>query len=239
MTRPRPDAGRLPIQAVLFDLDDTLLDRQETVHRFVRAQYRRWHHWLRHVPEATYAERFIALDAYGTRSKEDVYRQLIEEFGLSHLTWQALLDDYLTCRQADCVPLPSVQPTLTTLAASGLFLGIVTNGWAVVQTAGIEALGIKNMLGAIVISEQEGVRKPDPEIFRRAVARLAADPGRTVFVGDHPVADIKGARDAGLLTVWRRQPHWPPPTACDGVIDDLAELPALLTALAASSLRPG
>jgi FMN phosphatase YigB (HAD superfamily) len=55
--------------------------------------------------------------------------------------------------------------------------------------------------------------------------------GRTVFVGDNPVVDIEGARNAGLRTVWKRDLVWPPPAEVDAAIDDLGELPGLVQRL--------
>jgi putative hydrolase of the HAD superfamily len=53
----------------------------------------------------------------------------------------------------------------------------------------------------IVDSHLEGVEKPDPEIFRRALARLGATADRTLFVGDIVSIDVVGARGAGLRPV--------------------------------------
>ena len=69
--------------------------------------------------------------------------------------------------------------TLHHLRNAGVRLGIVTNGAAVVQQAKIEQLGLSALVDAVLISEREGVRKPNPEIFYRAVARLGVEVSQT------------------------------------------------------------
>jgi putative hydrolase of the HAD superfamily len=49
---------------------------------------------------------------------------------------------------------------------------------------------------------------------------------KCMFVGDHPLVDVAGARAAGLTAVWKRDVYWEPPTGADAVIDELHELAA-------------
>lgn len=73
-------------------------------------------------------------------------------------------------------------------------VGLVTHGRQSIQKATIEALGIWGLLDQILISESEGVRKPDPEIFFRAASRLELRTTECCFVGDHPEADGRWLR---------------------------------------------
>ena len=66
----------------------------------------------------------------------------------------------------------------------------------------IEALGLEPLVDAILISEAEGLRKPDAAIFFRAAERAGARPEECLFVGDNPEADILGAHGAGMKTAW-------------------------------------
>jgi len=85
-------------------------------------------------------------------------------------------------------------------------------------------LGLEHSFDAILVSEEEGVRKPDAEIFRRALARCGVDAREALFVGDHPVADVEGAHRAGLLAVWKHVPYWPPVIIAAPTIRDLSEV---------------
>lgn len=80
---------------------------------------------------------------------------------------------------------------------------------------------------AIISSETACSYKPHPGIFCYATAQLDLDPGSTLYVGDSPVADVVGARAAGMLTAWINRPGnpWPLQTPePDLVIRDLRDL---------------
>lgn len=226
------------IAAVAFDLDGTLHDRDASLVAFATAQHRRLRRQLAHVPEQTYADRFVELDARGHVWKDEVYDKLVGELSIRDVTGSALLDDYLAHFHEHCVPFPHLHETLAQLTAAGLTLGIISNGLGDFQMATIRALGIEPYFLAICISEREGVRKPEAAIFRRALARLGTSADRAVFVGDHPVADIDGARRVGMRAVWKRDASWPQIVEADAVIDHLAELPALVRRLSESMLLP-
>jgi putative hydrolase of the HAD superfamily len=227
------------IDAVLFDLDGTLLDRDASVAAFARAQHRRLRPALAHIPEHAYVARFVELDARGHVWKDEVYRRLTSELAIEGIGPDDLLADFLAHFHRHCLPFPNLLATLDGLAGMGLSLGIISNGRGDFQMATIRALGIESSLSVITISEWAGVRKPEPAIFHQALDRLGASAGRAVFVGDHPVADVAGARAAGLRAVWKRDAGWPAPPEADAVIDDLAELPALIARYSGVALADG
>jgi putative hydrolase of the HAD superfamily len=76
----------------------------------------------------------------------------------------------------------------------------------------------------ILISDAEGISKPDRQIFHRALDRLNTDPAQAVFVGDHPEVDVAGARAAGMRAIWRRDPRVSRMVQADGVIEELGDL---------------
>jgi putative hydrolase of the HAD superfamily len=80
--------------------------------------------------------------------------------------------------------------------------GIVTNNVAAEQRQKIAACGFGPLLDAVVISEEAGVTKPDPRIFRLALDALGCEAGETVMIGDAWGTDIEGARAAGISPVW-------------------------------------
>jgi putative hydrolase of the HAD superfamily len=101
--------------------------------------------------------------------------------------------------------------TLQTLREIGMKIGVITNGGTERQQRKLESLGISSWFDAILISEAEGVRKPDAEIFHRAVGRCGVHAREAIFVGDHPETDVGGALQAGLRAVWKVTPYWPCP----------------------------
>lgn len=210
--------------AYLFDLDGTLYSRDELVRRLVVEQQREFQQELGHVEASDYINRVIELDAHGYFPKEQLYIQIGKELGLDQGVQTRLLSHFWDRYDAHC-ELP--EDTLTTLRAlrkQGVQLGIVTNGRVDRQEGKIAALGIRDYFDTVLISEAEGLKKPHPEIFHRAVKRCRTSVDEAVFIGDHPIADIDGARNVGLAAIWKKVPYWDMARADVVVVDRLAEL---------------
>ena len=217
------------VRAVLFDLDGTLLNRDASLRDFVAHQHARLNRFLSHIPLDEYVQRFLQLDSDGRVWKDKVYQSLVEEFTIEGMEWPSLLQDYWDHFHNHCIPFPNLDVTLATLQAQGIRLGMITNGYGEFQTRSIRALGIHHYFDAVLISEWEGVRKPDPEIFTRALERLEVSASESVFVGDHLEHDVVAAKNAGLKAIWKRNAPGHPRTEvagneADGVIDDLADI---------------
>ena len=211
------------IKAVLFDLDGTLLDRDESVRNFIHSQYDRLNRIVGHIPRENYIKRFIELDQRGYVWKDKVYQQLVDEFEITETTCEELLQDYLSEFKNHCVPFPNLITTLEKLKSLDVRLGIITNGRGQFQKDNIKALGIERYFDTILISEWEGIKKPDPEIFKRALKQLNVSAHQSIFVGDHPENDVKAAQNVGMIGVWKKDPQWDSIEA-DYIVDDLAEL---------------
>jgi putative hydrolase of the HAD superfamily len=210
--------------AILFDLDGTLFDRDAAFLELVQAQYVVFEAALQPLSAESFVRRVVELDEHGYVGKAAVYSTLVTEFGLP-----AALSDRLTAHFYETYAsysrcFPEVPSVLSTLRARGIKLGIITNGSTQMQEEKIRQLGISDLLDVTLVSEREALRKPDRRIFERALHRLSVEAAEAWYVGDHPVADIQGAFDAGLTPVWRRVPHWPPPTVPCRHINALDEL---------------
>ncbi|MFD1121420.1 HAD family hydrolase [Methylophilus flavus] len=188
------------MRAVLFDLDGTLHDRAAGLVAFVRDQFIRFGIDPKQLNR--FVSRFIALDANGKVWKTEVYSQLIKEFELmGSPTVEALVKEYLGLYPGFAMPMADAKYVLEILKTRQIVVGIVTNGRSDLQRSVITALGFDALVSAIVISEEVGVRKPQREIFDRALKKLGVSAAETIFVGDDAVADIEGALNAGLYTV--------------------------------------
>jgi putative hydrolase of the HAD superfamily len=222
------------IAAVLFDLDETLLDRTQSLTRFVQAQYQRFFPHCHHIPPGAFRQRFVELDAHGTVWKDKVYQQLLAEQKFAGVGWEELLNDYVDHFADSCVGFPHLHTMLDALAVRGYRLGIVTNGRSPFQERNIAALGIRHYFGAVLVSEAERVRKPDPEIFLRAAARLQARVDEVVFIGDNPQADIAGAQRCGMKAIWFAPRAVGECAFADAVCNGLHELADLVEGMGAS-----
>ncbi|PEZ00663.1 L-2-haloalkanoic acid dehalogenase [Bacillus sp. AFS018417] len=212
------------VKAVIFDLDGTLLDRDSSLKLFIKDQYKRYINELEHVPEELYINRFIELDNKGYVWKDKVYERLLQEYVISSLTWEQLLEDYISNFQHHCIPFSNMEHVLQELKNSGILLGMITNGFTEFQLLNIRALGIDKYMDIILVSEQEGLKKPQAEIFLRALERLGVSSEESVYVGDHPENDVVGARNVGMHAIWKKDTYWGNPFTDEHVIDDLKEL---------------
>jgi HAD superfamily hydrolase (TIGR01662 family) len=118
---------------------------------------------------------------------------------------------------------------LRDLHDAGYALGCITNTLA--DTAAIRAMlrqhGVEEMMRAVVVSADEGWRKPHPSLFEKGLRALAVAPDEAIFVGDSPLHDVGGAQGVGMRAVITRQ-YVTRPTdglpVADGIIDHLREL---------------
>jgi putative hydrolase of the HAD superfamily len=216
------------IQAVVFDLDGTLLDRRRSFDRFVRDQRMRFSDVLCAIDEDEYVECLVELDRDGYAPRKNLITGMAARFGLPIPFAEMLLSDYRAGFPSACVLFPDAAQTLSSLRASGFKLGLITNGSVRMQSRKLECLTLAPMFDAILISDAEGISKPDRRIFHRALERLNANPAQAVFVGDHPEVDVAGARAAGMRAIWRRDPMVPGRVEAEAVIEELGELLTLL-----------
>jgi putative hydrolase of the HAD superfamily len=127
---------------------------------------------------------------------------------------------------------PDVRPTLEILA-SRYRLGLVTNGLACLQRYKLASSGLADYFASVTVAGDVGIAKPDPVIFRHALATLRADTTQSAMVGNSLRSDIAGAQGVGVRAVWVNRLCEP---LSDGIIPDieiesLAELPDTLDAL--------
>ncbi|GGK09264.1 hypothetical protein GCM10007063_34650 [Lentibacillus kapialis] len=94
----------------------------------------------------------------------------------------------------------------------------------------IKALDINKYTDTILISEWEGIKKPDPKIFKAALEKLDVSAKESIFVGDHPEKDVKAAQSIGMKTIWKKGDQWGNVKA-DFIVDDLEEIPQIINQL--------
>jgi putative hydrolase of the HAD superfamily len=123
---------------------------------------------------------------------------------------------------------------LRDLRTAGVRTGLLTNGPSWMQRRKVELLGLEAQLDAIGISEELGASKPDPAAFAGTLSLMGSAPEETVMVGDHLDWDVRGALAAGMRgAVWvagEEDEREPPAGAMK--VARLGEVPAALAALA-------
>jgi putative hydrolase of the HAD superfamily len=129
------------------------------------------------------------------------------------------------------VAVPGAVEAVRAVAGRGLVLAVISNTGRTPGTVLRRLLagaGVLDAFHVLSFSDEVGVRKPDPGIFRRTLAEAGCRPEAAVHVGDDPVSDVAGARGVGMRAVHYVPPGRPAADAADLVVRDLAELPAAL-----------
>ncbi len=202
------------IQAVLFDLDDTLVDFQYSRRLGLRAVQELLPD-LAPVPLEElelvhdlelHANYLLTLD--GSLSDDDArlerIRGICSRYGLwpDDETVAGAASAYACAQQSNPRLVPGVPELLDALRGQ-VWIGVVTNGPSGRQRDKLEFLGIRaDALDALAISEEVGAAKPDPPIFRYALEQLEVAPEQTTMVGDSWENDILGALGMGMTAVW-------------------------------------
>jgi putative hydrolase of the HAD superfamily len=201
--RPLPDPDA-PVDAVLFDVDDTL------------CRYRRPGAELLPLAfDRVGVEPFFDVEDYHERypeflaTAEDVaslreacFASLAAERDRDPAVGRRVARAYAAERDHRNVrPLPGARAAVERLAADHR-LGVVTNGGPSMQREKLDALGLGDAFETVVHAGYDTAPKPDPEPFERALGALGVDPERAVHVGNSHRSDVAGGRAAGVRAAW-------------------------------------
>ncbi len=190
-----------PIEAIIFDLDNTLVSRYE-------AFLRLFEHWYDTLPVGG---RPADRDAFiGQMAKHADYYEPLADIYLDMLrVWPGSISnvDETVEAHSNLMPQmvrldPRTEEMLRRFNSVGIPVGVVTNGGSTIQRGKLRNTGIADLVTACVVSEEFGARKPDPSIFTQAMKLIGASPESTLFVGDNPEDDIVGADAVGMSTAW-------------------------------------
>ena len=172
------------MHAILFDLDNTLIDRDYALNQALLHEFDR--------PEKV--ESLLKLDASGYGSRSDFLASWSHMSG-SLKTMPDLSDAISEYLEPD-------QKMLSALSnlSQQVPLGIISNGGVENQWAKIHSAGLGRCFNEanVWISGELPYEKPDREIFQLACKSLNVSVSETLFIGDHPVVDVQGALNAGL-----------------------------------------
>ena len=197
-------------KAVIFDIDDTLysyraanalampaaadyarrelgVDREqflELYHACMQEQLRA------HSEVAGCHSRAIRFQMVLERLQKPLYHAAV----LNDLYWNHFLDVM--------EPFPQVGEALTLLREAGLRTGVCSDMTADWQLKKLHRLGLLEKLDFVVTSEEAGVEKPHPDIFRLSARKAHCAPEECLFLGDNRNKDIKGALGAGMGALW-------------------------------------
>jgi len=208
------------VNALLFDLDDTLLDYSGgvdeswraacatccapmglDVERFMKA-LAETRQWFWSDPSRHRQERVNMVRAWQRIAGHALASLGVAKDGLD----AAMAREYGARRRAVMQLFPDARETLEHLRSRGVPLGLVTNGDAGQQRDKIERFDLAPFFEVIVIEGEFGAGKPDETVYRHALDRLGVAPADTSMVGDHLEFDVAGPQRLGLRGIWLDRP---------------------------------
>ncbi len=194
------------IKAVLFDLDNTLVD-------FMR---------MKNIAVELAVDYMLNAGLPG--EKEEIIKEIFKIYRKTHIESQTALEEliinrlgyldykilasgiigYQRGRDMATYPYPRVMPTLKELLRMGLKLGTVSDAPAEQCYNRLARLHLIDWMDVVITFNDTNEYKPSPKPFLLALQRLKLDAKEVLYVGDWPERDIVGAKTVGMVTVFAR-----------------------------------
>jgi putative hydrolase of the HAD superfamily len=201
-------------RAILFDLDDTLIDHSGTIESCWQKAIERA---VRIFPDLT-AEGFSAAreraaqDYWSANHREGrldlrmgrrrVVELTLESLGLDVSRAGEIADIFHECREGSYELLPGAIETLETLRGMGIKLALVTNGESLLQRSKLERFELARHFDHIQIEGEFGLGKPEEEVYRAALKALDVAPEDAWMVGDNLEWEVAAPQRVGIYSIW-------------------------------------
>jgi HAD superfamily hydrolase (TIGR01509 family) len=228
------------IRAVLFDLDNTLVDflrmKRTASDAAARAMVAAGADFPFSADEAgdilfgEYLQDIEGDAVFATFLKKHHQQKLsLSQHHVDRITAHAV-NAYLKAKMLQAEPYAGVRRTLIHLTRKGLRLGVLTDAPRFKAYQRLESAGLVDFFDFVLTFTDSNEHKPHEKTFRAALDLFGFPPQQVLMVGDWPEKDMKGAKAVGMRTAWAKygRPGVPAPPEADVSLDraeDLIRLP--------------
>jgi putative hydrolase of the HAD superfamily len=194
------------IKAVIFDLDNTLLDFMTMKSSAVKAGIRGMNEAGLNVDTDETIKQIF--DIYNEKGYE--YQEVFDDFikqKLGHLDYRILASAimaYRKSKEANLMLYPNVNRTLFMLSKMGLKLGVVSDAPSREAWLRLCYVNLHHIFDAVVTFDVTGVPKPSPIPFLKVTELLDIPPEEMIMIGDWPERDVIGAKEVGMMTAFAK-----------------------------------
>lgn len=191
------------IKAVLFDLDNTLIDFMVMKRRCTEAAVSAMiDAGLGMSKKKAYTLMFELYERYGIENS-NIYQKFLQKYvhKVDYKILSAGVVAYRKVRAAQLVPYPQVRATLIALKSKGLKLGVVSDAPKMQAWLRLTEMNLVEFFDVVLGFEDTGKLKPAAEPFRKALLKMGVKANEVIFIGDNPHRDIAGAHAVGMQTV--------------------------------------
>ena len=191
------------IKAAVFDLDHTLFDRYGTIKKITPDIIAGFD-----ISDGITAEIFA--EELSFADKQFVHKgwQKIHEYLVNKNIFKVAptYDEYaknvLKCFKTTTVKYDFAIPVLKEINNMGIKTALITNGTPELQHFKIKSLDMEDCFDEVIVSGETPYEKPDASIFQLMAEKLGIKTNEMLYIGDHPLNDIDGSRNAGCIPVW-------------------------------------
>lgn len=194
------------IKAIIFDLDNTLVDFMTMKDRAIDAAVHAMVDSGLHMTQAQAKDKINAI--YKREGIE--YQQVFDEFlkseygNIDNKIISAGIVAYRTAREAALKPYPKVFPTLIELIRMGIKLAIVSDAPSNEAWLRLSYLNFHHLFDVIITYDESREKKPSPAPFNLALSKLNLSAKECLMIGDWAERDVVGAKAVGMKTVFAR-----------------------------------
>ncbi|MEH7126361.1 HAD family hydrolase [Bacillus sp. JJ1773] len=189
---------------MLFDLDDTLLNRDEAVDKIFLIILEKCYEDVKHSVKNEMLKKFKEYDKrnYGYSDKTKVLESFFNEFPPKYRLPRNYIQDFWNFNFPQCFSINQRTINIVNTIKMQAKVAIITNGSTQRQKAKIINTNLNNCFDIIIISEEVGFSKPDKRIFELALNKLDVEPEAAFFIGDDIEKDIGGCQNANIKGIW-------------------------------------
>lgn len=198
------------ITTLLWDVDDTLLDFAAAEKNAVRTLFREFgfgacsDEMLERYSQIN--KRYWARLERKELTKPEIlvgrFREFFAAEGLDPAAAAGFNERYQSCL-GDTIVFRDDSYSIVSSLRGRVRQYVVSNGTVTAQSKKLRLSGLGELMDGIFLSEQLGVEKPDVRFFQKVFEKIPpADKAQVMIVGDSLTSDMRGGRDAGILTCW-------------------------------------
>ena len=216
------------IKAVIFDLDNTLLDFMDMKSKSIdSAVYGMIDAGLNMSVDSAKKEIYRIYDERGIEHQEVFDEFITNELGhIDHKILAAGIVSYRKVKEATLSLYSNVNSTLVELARMGIKLAVVSDAPSREAWIRICSVNLQHIFDTVITFDDTCKRKPSPEPFMRAVNELDVKTDECIMIGDWPERDVLGASKIGMVSVFARYGNTfgTVDSGADYEIDDISEI---------------
>ena len=194
------------IKAIIFDLDNTLLDFMKMKQFAVKAAITAMNEAGLNIDEdQAYEDIFELYKTKGWENQQVFNDFLMQNFGkVSNKILAAGIVSYRRAREATLVVYPNVNKTLIELIKMGIKLAVVSDAPSREAWMRLYYLNLHHVFDPVLTYDDSGARKPSPKPFEMALNILNVNSDEALMIGDWPDRDVVGASQIGMKTIFAR-----------------------------------